>query len=161
MENELGSVIRLAAMLVLWQYLASVTIIYIIDKNSMIMNQLQVAKLSLRVIMNHLNEALFLRSDDGRLSYCNDLGVKIVKQSCRQAFKSPSQLSKYCNRLCSLDFLAKNFLIQDRKNSSSMQRDTLVMNTPFLKLHMNSNSQDHQINKTNQALSAREQINLS
>ena len=34
------------------------------------------------------------------------------------------------------------------------------MSKPFLKLHMNANSQNHQINKTNQALSAKEQINL-
>ena len=44
----------------------------------MILSQLQIAKLSMRVIVNHLNEAIFLKSEDGRLSFCNDLGIKIV-----------------------------------------------------------------------------------
>ena len=47
---------------------------------------MKVAKVSLRVIMNHLNEALFLRTEDGKLSYCNDLGLKIVKKACRESF---------------------------------------------------------------------------
>ena len=41
--------------------------------------KLQVAKISLRVIMNHLNEAVFLRTDEGKLTYCNDHAVKIVE----------------------------------------------------------------------------------
>lgn len=61
--------------------------------------------------MNHLNEALFLRTEDGKLSYCNNLGVKIVEQSCKDVFEDDTQLVDYCQRLSSLDFLVKNILV--------------------------------------------------
>lgn len=61
------------------------------DQNKLIMNQLQVARLSMRVIMNNLNEAIFLRTEDGKLSYCNYLGVKIVQTVCTGLFDNDQQ----------------------------------------------------------------------
>ena len=60
------------------QYAAVISIIYLNDKIKVILCQLQVTKLSLRVIVNHLNQALFLRTEDGKLSYSNDIGIKII-----------------------------------------------------------------------------------
>lgn len=75
----------------------------------MILNQLQVARLTLRVMMNHLNEAIFLLTDDGRLSYCNNLGIKIVKEACSDNFVSDKGFNKYFTLLGSMEFLTKDF----------------------------------------------------
>ena len=46
------------------------------------------AKMSISVVFNHLNEAIFLKSEDGKLSYCNGLAVKILQQTCQNAFEN-------------------------------------------------------------------------
>lgn len=82
--------------MIISQYICTFTIVYLIKKNTLNLNQLQMAKLSLRILLNHLNEALFMRSDDGRLSYCNNLGAKIIKKSSQNCFSSEKQQSDYC-----------------------------------------------------------------
>lgn len=77
--NKIFPVILLFVLNLFFQYIVSLTVVYLTDQNKLIMSQLQVARLSLRVIMNHLDEALFLRTDDGKLGYSNTLGVKIVE----------------------------------------------------------------------------------
>ena len=47
---------------------------------------MQFTKLSLRVIVNHLNEALFLRTNDGQLGFCNNLAIKMIKGTCASNF---------------------------------------------------------------------------
>ena len=61
------------------QYIVVLIVNYLDDQIKLVLSQLQIAKLSMRVIVNHLNEALFLRTEDGRLSYCNELGTRIIK----------------------------------------------------------------------------------
>lgn len=113
---------------------------YLMGNNTIALNQLQMAKLSLRVLLNHLNEALFLRADDGRLSYCNNLAAKIIKESSVHCFGSENQLDNYCNKLGSMDFIAKSFLATDQGTvSSGMRKDALVLSMPILKLHINAN----------------------
>ena len=86
--NKIFPVVLLFVLNLYFQYIVSLTVVYLTDQNKLIMSQLQVARLSLRVIMNHLDEALFLRTDDGKLGYSNSLGVKIVEQSCKEHFES-------------------------------------------------------------------------
>lgn len=64
-------------------------------------------------------------------------------------------IDKYLSRLGSMDFLAKNFTQINRLKISACKKtkDALIMNTPFLKLHMNNNNENG-INRTNQALTA-------
>ena len=60
--------------------------------------------------MNHLDQALFLRTEDGSLTYCNELGQNIIKEACCDNFKSRAHLRNYIKQIGSLDFLTKNFL---------------------------------------------------
>ena len=76
--KKIGPVIYCTILQLIIHYIASMTIIFLMNQNKLILSQLQVAKLSMRVLVNHLNEAIFLKCEDGKLSYCNDLGVKIV-----------------------------------------------------------------------------------
>ena len=113
------------------------------------------AKLSLRILLNHLNEALFMRADDGRLSYCNNLAAKIVMQSSRHCFDSEKQLYNYCQKLSSMDFIAKSFRsVEQRTVSLGMRKDAVVLSTPILKLHIDASEKGHVINKSNMLLSA-------
>lgn len=70
-ENELSKVIVLACLYMMISYAASISVIYLNNKTDLILNQLQVARLTLRVVMNHLNEAIFLLTDEGMLCYSN------------------------------------------------------------------------------------------
>lgn len=58
------------------------------NKNDMMLNQLYVAKQTFRVVVNHLNQALFLQNDDGQLSYCNQLALNIIEQVCPAIFQN-------------------------------------------------------------------------
>lgn len=43
------------------------------------MNQLFVAKNSLKIIVNHFNEGLILRNKDN-IDYCNEMGLRFIYQ---------------------------------------------------------------------------------
>ena len=111
------------------------------------------AKLSMRVIVNNLNQALFVRSEHAKLIYCNNLATDIVQSICSNHFKNDNSIERYISRLGSMDNLAKNFMIDEKAKdiSSKMTKDAVVMSELFLKLYMN-NSDGHSINRTNQAL---------
>lgn len=56
-------------------YTAVYSVKYLNDQMKIVLSQNHLAKLSLRVIVNNLNEAIFLRSNDGSLSYCNNPAI--------------------------------------------------------------------------------------
>ena len=64
-ENKMGKIILMVISQLFISYSCSLTSIYLINKNDMILKQLNVAKQTLKVVVNHLNQALFLRNDDG------------------------------------------------------------------------------------------------
>ena len=53
-------------------------------------NQLTVAKLSLRVAVNHMHEAIILRTEGGGIGYLNETAVNLVSRTCRQVFTKQS-----------------------------------------------------------------------
>lgn len=34
--------------------------------------------MSLKVIVNHLNQAIILKTEDGKVAYCNDVGLNFI-----------------------------------------------------------------------------------
>jgi hypothetical protein len=119
---------------------------------------LQVAKQSLKVTMNHLNEGLFIRSEDGTIGYCNELGIKLVDRVCREVFPKIQTLNRYYQHLRSMNFLSQN-LFATPKNNLDYQKEKTIMNAPLLRLYMNGGSGER-ISDKNMALTATEQINL-
>ena len=84
---------------------------------------MQVTKLSMRVIVNHLNEALFLRTEDGQLGYCNELAAKILYQGSKHLFDSDSQIKNYLNCLGSSDILLQNQFSQNKTDKKKVNHD--------------------------------------
>lgn len=61
------------------QYIASYLIIYFRTQLNRLVGQLDVAKMSLSVIINKVNQAIILRTQDGSLGYSNENGIKFLK----------------------------------------------------------------------------------
>jgi len=74
----------------------------------------------LKVIVNHLNEALFLRAEDGKLGYCNELGRKFIHQASKDVSTNNRKLDKYLNSLGSTDFLQTNYMSSNSNDSRHM-----------------------------------------
>jgi len=49
------------------------------------LNQLFVAKNSLKIIVNHFNEGLILRNTDN-IDYCNEMGLRFIYQVSKNIF---------------------------------------------------------------------------
>lgn len=71
------------------------------------MNQLVLAKNSLKIIVNHFNEGLILRNTDN-INYCNEMGLRFIYQVSKNIFPNENQLSNYLARLRSMEFLNHN-----------------------------------------------------
>lgn len=142
-------------------YFLACSITYLRNKNKILLTQVQISKLTMRVLINHLDDAIFLKSDQGQLSYCNDQASKIINSTCAHLFLNDAERERYLNRLQRMNLIVKNFFKNDQnvlaKNESN--KDDLVLNMPFLKLYMNNSS--NEINRTNQTLTAQQQINLT
>lgn len=85
--------------LVFWQLIVQYVPIIHINYHRKVqqgqINQLSVAKLSLKVIMNNLNQAVILRTEDGKIGYCNLIGLHFVKQVSQGTFENDWALKKY------------------------------------------------------------------
>ena len=62
-------------------------------------------KSSLNVIVNHINDAVILRTEDGNISYCNHLGLSYIKSVSDGIFNSESSLKKFFENIGSMDLL--------------------------------------------------------
>ena len=100
------------------------------------------AKLSLKVVVNSLNEALILRTEDGNIGYCNSQGLRIMKLLSHGLFQNKNKLNKYLDGLISMDFLTLNFFNRNEGFSTNQQIEKLIMNTPLLKLHLKMNREE-------------------
>ena len=114
LQNKLYPICVGAISMTSLQCVAWVSVTYLNDKIKLILCQLQVAKFSMRAIVNHLNEALIVRTEDGQLSYSNDLGIRIFEKACEDVFRNQSSMHRYLNRLKSMDFLSFNFWAKDK-----------------------------------------------
>lgn len=67
-------------------------------------SQLQLTKESLNIIVNHLNQAIFLKNERGSIIYSNDLGLKLIKSiNSTVLHQSETQLNIILNRLTSMN----------------------------------------------------------
>lgn len=99
------------------------------------MNQLFVAKNSLKIIVNHFNEGLILRNKDN-IDYCNEMGLRFIYHVSKNILgDDQEQLNMYMARLRSMDFLTDNIFKRNR-NSSRRAFEQQIMNTPMFKLFM-------------------------
>ena len=71
-------------------------------------NQLSVAKITLKKVVNHLNEALIIRSKNGSIGFCNDLGLRLIRKMSEGLFDNQKALNRYLKRMNSMDFLSGN-----------------------------------------------------
>jgi len=78
-ENKKASVIRVTLIHQFIQYVVLFVVSYFEAKIHLSLGQLAVAKESLRVTVNNLNEAIIIRTQEGIIGYCNAHGLKIVK----------------------------------------------------------------------------------
>lgn len=70
-QKKLGMVLMITFFQMFVLYAGCTVIMYFRSQLNRSVAGLQVAKLSLKVIMNNLNSALILRSEDGTIGYCN------------------------------------------------------------------------------------------
>lgn len=134
-QKKLGMVLMITFFHSFVQYFGCFLIMYFRSQLNNSVAELQIAKMSLKVIMNHLNSALILRQEDGTIGYCNQLGLKIIEKACQGVFPSESKLKRYLNQLTSMDFLTQNFFNRT-KSDSDYQQEKTIMNAPLLKLHI-------------------------
>lgn len=67
------------------------------------MTQLTLAKESLKVIVNELNEAIILRTENGNFGLCNKLGLEILHPLVNKTFPNDDLFNRFLNRLSSLN----------------------------------------------------------
>ena len=77
-KNQMGLIITMTWQQLLAVYFLGFCITYMKNKNKMLLTQVQISKLSMKVLINSLDDAIFLKSDDGQLCYCNDLAGRII-----------------------------------------------------------------------------------
>lgn len=110
----------LTLFMLLIQYAVVCTISYYRIQSHRSMSQLSVAKLSLKVILNHLNEAIILRSEDGTIGYCNDLGLQLIRKVSKQTMHNDLKLNRFLTSLISMDFLNHN-LFNKKQSDTNLQ----------------------------------------
>ena len=52
-----------------------------------------------------LNEALIVRTEDGNINFCNEIGLKLIKPISERVLKSEDKLESYFKNLRSMDYL--------------------------------------------------------
>lgn len=138
-QKKIGMVLMITFFQSFVQYVGCFLILFFRTQLNISVSELQIAKLSLKVIMNHLNSALIIRQEDGTIGYCNKLGLNIIEKACQGVFPSESKLKRYLSQLTSMDFLTQNFFNRT-KSDSEYQQEKTIMNAPLLKLHIKQGS---------------------
>ena len=72
------NVIKKAIQFLIFQYCCYFMILYYRTQLHKSIGQLQLAKESLRVIVNELNEGIILRTPNGNFGFCNRLGRRVI-----------------------------------------------------------------------------------
>ena len=72
------------------------------------MTQLTLAKESIKVIVNELNEAIVLRTEQGNFGFCNFLGLQILLPLAQKTYPEDVSFLQFLRKLNSFDYLLKN-----------------------------------------------------
>lgn len=106
------------------------------------------------MIVNNLNEAIILRNEEGNIGYCNERGLQFIKLLSKGIFKDEEASNLFLERVGSMDILLLSAFGSQKQTESQHKKHKLIMNRPFLKLHMDANGQS--MNENNIAASAEE-----
>ena len=74
--------------------------------------------MNLKVIINNLNQAIILKTEDDNIGYCNDFGLSIVHSISENLFENDNRVKKYIEQLGSMDFLMQNAFSDEKVNNS-------------------------------------------
>ena len=107
-ENQMRNVLKMAMLFVLCQYCCYFMILYYRTQLHKSIGQLQLAKESLRVIVNELNEGIILRTEEGNFGFCNKLGLKLIEPVKQDLFPNDKQFDCFLNELSSFDHLLQS-----------------------------------------------------
>lgn len=66
-------------------YIVFMVLLYKQTKLYNTMSKFSIAKESLKVIINQLNEAIILKNADGTLGYCNEIGIQLLKPASSES----------------------------------------------------------------------------
>lgn len=140
LNEQINPIITFTTSGLVFQVIAVISVNYLADKIKLAMSQLIMAKMSMRSLVNHLNEAIFLRIEGTSLSFCNELAIIILKQACQSLFHNDTQQKRYFKQLSSMDFVARSIIANKDSGNPKECIDKIVQETPFLKLYMNSSN---------------------
>ena len=73
--NKLGQILQFGLTKLVLQYIVVLIILYFKTQLQKSVNNLSLAEETLKVIVNELNEAIFLRSENGNLGFGNKIGL--------------------------------------------------------------------------------------
>ena len=96
-------------------------------------NQIKIAKNSLACVVNNLHEALLIKSDGGCLSYCNFIGLKVVKAAGQKQGSSKKRIDTLLNSLSSMEFLAYN-LFTKKESAIGYKNEQQILNIPIFRV---------------------------
>ena len=78
-KNEKIQVLKMTMLHMFGTYTVFMVILYKQTKLYNTMSKFSIAKESLKVIINQLNEAIILKNADGTLGFCNEIGIQLLK----------------------------------------------------------------------------------
>ena len=72
--------------------------------------------MSLEVIINHLNQAIILKTENGNVGYCNDVGLSFIRSIAEKLFEGNLEIGKYLDKLGSMEFLMNSAFSNEKDN---------------------------------------------
>ena len=87
-DQKLTVLIKSSIMNSICQYIIVVLAYYLRSKLHMSISQAAIAKESLKVIVNRLNEAIIIKTSNGTIGYSNDIGINIIKSISHGIFNN-------------------------------------------------------------------------
>ena len=85
-QNMMTKVYSLVFLKMILQYTPVCLMWYQLSETNDKINQISIAKLSLRAVTNHLNQAIIVRTEDGLIDFCNDLARRLIDNVTQKAF---------------------------------------------------------------------------
>ena len=118
------------------QYCVVIVVTLMQTQLSKYVSQLQLTKESLNIIVNHLNQAIFLKNERGSIIYSNDLGLKLIKSiNSTVLHQSETQLNIILNRLTSMNQFLYSALSNQKSDVVKIGQELDdILNVPIFKI---------------------------
>ena len=106
-QKKLGLCMSVTVIYLFIQYVTVIIVKYFRQELHGELSQLTVVKMSLKVIVNHINQAIILKTEKGSIGFCNDFGLSLVKTISNQLFQDDEQLDEHFINLQSINLLVE------------------------------------------------------